>query len=231
MNQSKPSRLSKKVLVPVCVALVTSFFAVSVQAIALSRGVQTIPISYADCLARAYNALRAVGYNASPSSGASFVAGFKGPHGVYITCGVNPSQQSEINVFVATEGTSDANVPGAERVRLQQQLAQATAMPPPVQPPMMGSGFAIASSAAVARQGQEIFLRWQVPAGQAQRDWIGIFRAGERNHIGQWHYTNGAATGSGMRFVAPAPGQYEFRYLINESYDDIRARIPLSVVN
>src|SRR4051794_19548411 len=75
------------------------------SALALSRGIQDIPASYQDCLARAYAAFVAEGYNSTPSRGEGFVSGFKANHGGYINCtGLNASQMSVI-VFVATEGT------------------------------------------------------------------------------------------------------------------------------
>jgi hypothetical protein len=41
--------------------------------------------------------------------------------------------------------------------------------------------------------------------------------------VGQWAYTNGKTAG-GHRFTAPqTPGQYEFRYLLNDGYDAPRA--------
>jgi len=90
---------------------------------AVSRGFQSLPISYQECLSRAHRAFVAEGYTASPSKGESFVLGRKGNHGAYITCGVGPDNEAEVNVFVATAGSRDGGVPGRERERLQQQMA------------------------------------------------------------------------------------------------------------
>jgi hypothetical protein len=109
-------------------------------AISLSHGIQMLPISMEECGRRGAQALANEGYGqVGPSA---LMAGFKGPHGVYIYCGARPDGVTSVNIFVATENSTDGNAPGAERVRLQQRMEVAAAPPPP---PVVGgacTGFA-----------------------------------------------------------------------------------------
>jgi len=64
-----------------------------------------------------------------------------------------------------------------------------------------------------------------VPAGRPERDWIGFYLADTdvtNREYGPWQYTNGQVSGS-FEVTAPAqPGVYEFRYLLNNGYADIK---------
>ena len=61
-------------------------------------------------------------------------------------------------------------------------------------------------------------------------DWIGIFKASTPNESWiQYVWTGGARSGT-ANFTAPAePGQYEFRYLPNDTYIDIARSAPVTV--
>ena len=79
--------------------------------------------------------------------------------------------------------------------------------------------------------GQQLTVSW-VASGRATQpfDWIGLFTQGASNVAyleGWWDYTNGATAGT-MTFAPRAPGEYEFRYLLDDGYDDV-ARVPVSV--
>jgi RHS repeat-associated protein len=67
--------------------------------------------------------------------------------------------------------------------------------------------------------GGRILVSWHAPAGRPATDWIGLYKVGDPNQNYQtYQYTQGAATGS-LQFTAPAtPGQYEFRYLLEDGY-------------
>lgn len=88
---------------------------------AVSRGEQSLPVPYDECIRRARNALPAEGYSIPGYNGTSFVQAFKEIHSVYIMCNPGPDGRTWANIVVASS-TQDANVPGAERVRLQQQM-------------------------------------------------------------------------------------------------------------
>lgn len=56
----------------------------------------------------------------------------------------------------------------------------------------------------------------------SKRDWIGIFKVGDANeNYGQWFYTNGEKKGTLTFRSSIAPGEYEFRYLLDDGYVDV----------
>jgi len=120
--------------------VLAALLAPAAHAIALSHGIQLLPITLQECMQRGSAALQAEGFG-SPAP-TPLMAGFKGPHGVYLYCGSRPDGVTSVNIFVASEGTGDGNVPGAERVRLQDRMAVAAPPPPPPPPPGGCSGFA-----------------------------------------------------------------------------------------
>ena len=86
---------------------------------AMSRGQQQLAINYNECLSRARQALRTVGFTSDGSG--NFAQGFKEASGAYITCNDVPGGGMVVNIFVATT-TNDAGVPGALRQCLQAQM-------------------------------------------------------------------------------------------------------------
>ncbi len=79
--------------------------------------------------------------------------------------------------------------------------------------------------------GDPLSVNWTVNAGRPASDWIGLFQVGSPNNAyGWWRYTGGATSGT-FDLTAPLePGQYEFRYLLNNGYVDA-ARSPAVTVN
>ena len=76
-----------------------------------------------------------------------------------------------------------------------------------------------ASPAEVAPGGQ-VTVRWSAPGRENTLDWIGLYRVGTGNlDYGWWEYV---ANGSGtFVLTAPAvPGEYEFRYLVDDGFVD-----------
>ena len=64
----------------------------------------------------------------------------------------------------------------------------------------------------------------------APHDWIGLFRVGDdaHNYIA-YSYTGGAASGTAT-FTAPSqPGTYEFRYLLSNTWEEVRRSSSFSV--
>src|SRR5262245_21396560 len=80
------------------------------------------------------------------------------------------------------------------------------------------------------RPGEPLSVSWVAPGRRAGGDWIGLFGVGEPNDAyqpGFWEYTN-AASGT-MTFKAPErAGDYEFRYLVDDGYEDV-ARAAVAV--
>lgn len=83
---------------------------------------------------------------------------------------------------------------------------------------------ALTASAAEVAAGDQLSVSWVAPAGRSGGDWIGLFRIGDPNtsyEDGWWRYTNDTTSGT-LTLNAPAqPGQYEFRYLLDDWYVDV----------
>jgi len=65
-------------------------------------------------------------------------------------------------------------------------------------------------------------VTWTASSGRSFLDWIGLFKTGTSNLEYIWYeYTNGTTSGT-VRFTAPVqPGQYQFRYLLDDGYVDV----------
>jgi IPT/TIG domain-containing protein len=89
----------------------------------------------------------------------------------------------------------------------------------------------VTAIATVVSPGGDVIVTWVAPAGQSSWDWIGLFKVGEPNtNYLSYAYTGGTSSGS-RKFVAPLqPGQYEFRYLPDDGYNDAARSSPITVV-
>jgi hypothetical protein len=69
--------------------------------------------------------------------------------------------------------------------------------------------------------GQIFSVSWAGVTSLRTDDWVGLFRPGDGNFDYLYYeYTNGRQSGV-VTFTAPQPGQYQFRYLLNDGYDDV----------
>jgi hypothetical protein len=168
----------------------------SAHALAMSRGVQSLPLSYPQCLARAHEALVAEGFNAAPSTGASFVHGFKGPHGAYVICSGAQAQQAEVNIVVATENSGDGGVPGQERVRLQQRMAGVV---PPAQPAGPPSSPPVAASRCDWRTASTFIEKGEANA------WTAVYRRLNGNEFEATYTSPGDTRRSWLRMTFESP--------------------------
>ena len=86
------------------------------------------------------------------------------------------------------------------------------------------SSYSLSASPASVAPGGSVTVSWTAPAGSAPDDWIGLFRVGasHREYI-SWIYTGGATAGSAAFRMPAQTGEYEFRYLLNDGYTDLRA--------
>ncbi len=182
-------------------ALLAAFLAAPAAAApALSRGEQYLGISMAECLSRAEAALAAEGYAAWGSAPSNGRWGAKGIHSAVVLCNDARDGQQVVNIVVASE-SGDGNVPGAERVRLQQRMEGATSN---------CSGRLV----AVEVRGDGLLVSWQGLPGNPQ-DWLALAVAGAApNSHGDWFYTESARSGSKLR-ARPQPGDYELRVFFN----------------
>ena len=93
------------------------------------------------------------------------------------------------------------------------------------------SQFSLSATPSTVAAGGPLTVSWTSPPGRDQYDWIGLYRVGDtenRNYL-WWRYTNGAESGS-FNLTAPlTPGQYEFRYLLENGYTSIVSSNPVTV--
>lgn len=90
--------------------------------------------------------------------------------------------------------------------------------------------YTLAATPGTLSLGGSFVVRWTAPAGRPATDWIGFYKVGAPNSPSLWwQYTGGAASGS---FTVPAPtqpGQYEFRYLLEDGYTSVAASNPVGL--
>jgi Bacterial Ig domain/Subtilase family len=84
-----------------------------------------------------------------------------------------------------------------------------------------GGTYSLTPSPLSVDPGGSLSIAWTAPAGRPVYDWVALYRVGDPNtSFLWWTYTGGAPTGT-VGLTAPAqPGQYEFRYLLNNGYTD-----------
>jgi hypothetical protein len=204
----------------------------SSHALAMSKGQQILALSHAECLSGAAAALRTSGYTSWGDSG-NGSWGERQNQGAVILCEVTVGEREVVDILVATEGTDDPAVPGAERVRLQGLMKRtaSSAAATRVAAGCQGATYSVAVTPAVARQGQEITIRFASQGEMHDYDWIGIYPVGQgaRNKI-DWVYTTTHEYTCSWTRIAPPPGEWEIAYLLDDSYDEIRARTRLTVL-
>jgi Ca-activated chloride channel family protein len=85
----------------------------------------------------------------------------------------------------------------------------------------VASNYSVAADRSSVAPGGSLTVSWTAPAGRPYNDWVGIFRVGDPStSYGWWKYTNGATSGSFTMTAPVAPGQYEFRYLLQNGFTD-----------
>ena len=112
------------------ITLSTVFLVVAVLGIAASgfgqnptasRGEQLLAIDQGECMKRARSALLAEGYTFLTAGTYSSIFGGKSIHTAGILCNPAPENKMWVNIVVASVST-DMNLPGAERVKLQGRM-------------------------------------------------------------------------------------------------------------
>ena len=98
--------------------------------------------------------------------------------------------------------------------RAAQRVSAASAAAPPAQ-------YTLTPAPLAVNTGSPLAISWTAPAGRPATDWIGLYRVGDPNTAyGWWAYTSGATSGT-LNLTSPSQaGQYEFRYLLNNGYQD-----------
>ena len=103
--------------------------------------------------------------------------------------------------------TDQANVQGSRAISVQ---------------PPRPSPYALSVSAQSVTAGSSLSVSWVAPFGSSPYDWIAIYKVGASSIDYDdiwWDYTKGATTGT-FTIRAPAgPGQYEFRYFLDDGFE------------
>lgn len=91
--------------------------------------------------------------------------------------------------------------------------------------------YTLTASPSTAHPGETIIVSFTYPGESlTRRDWVGLFQVGGSSYIGTWfHVIN--EPDCQFSFTAPStPGQYEYRFLLNDTYDQLVAVTGLTVV-
>ncbi len=93
------------------------------------------------------------------------------------------------------------------------------------------SNYAISATPTSTGAGGTVTVKWTAPPSKHGRDWIGLFRVGDRKNEAVTKFsTDGATSGNRTVTMPTALGQYEFRYLAHNGHRLTRASLPLTVV-
>jgi ABC-type glycerol-3-phosphate transport system substrate-binding protein len=88
--------------------------------------------------------------------------------------------------------------------------------------------FTITPSTNVIDAGGQMSVSWTAPGGRAG-DWIAVVRVGGSYDDDWYGLTNGATSGTHTVTAPARPGQYEFRYLVDEGFLDVARSSPVTV--
>jgi len=80
--------------------------------------------------------------------------------------------------------------------------------------------YTVTASTNIVGPGGPLSVSWTASTGRP-KDWIGLFRVGDANRDHGWsNYTEAAKSGTFTLSAPVEPGEYEFRYLLNDGIDD-----------
>jgi PKD repeat protein len=90
--------------------------------------------------------------------------------------------------------------------------------------------YSLTASPASVIAGNPITVQWTAPDGSSPLDWIGLYHVGDADTAMLWsQYTNGAIAGTFTLLAPLDPGQYQFRYLLNDGWTDVAQSNPFTV--
>ena len=96
---------------------------------------------------------------------------------------------------------------------------------------MVEQPYSLIPSTATVVAGTPFSISWTAPRGGVL-DWIGFFLVGEPStnyELRWWQKTNAAISGTVTLAAPTTPGQYEFRYLLDDGYVDVARSSPVTV--
>ena len=127
-----------------------------------------------------------------------------------------PGRITATSIFV----TAPVHGPGAVDVEVTNPGGQRAAL---------AAGFTYTTPTLTVPQSEvgrdiEIVLNWTAPTPSSALDWIGLFIVGSANTEyleSHWIYTRAETSGAWKVRMPGQPGQYEFRYLLDDGYTDV----------
>jgi hypothetical protein len=88
--------------------------------------------------------------------------------------------------------------------------------------------YTVTPSTDVVDAGGQMSGSWTAPAARAG-DWLALFRLGGSYEDDWWGDTNDATSGRRTLTAPTRPGQYEFRYLLDDGFLEAARSIPVTV--
>jgi len=92
---------------------------------------------------------------------------------------------------------------------------------PPTPVPVTRPGYSLTTSTNIVAPGGQLSVSWTT-SNAGHNDWIALFKKGDTNMGRTWFvgWTEGAASGSFTLGAPNEPGEYEFRYLLDDGFGD-----------
>jgi hypothetical protein len=88
--------------------------------------------------------------------------------------------------------------------------------------------FTVTASTDAVDAGGQMSVNWTAPSA-GPSDWIALCRVGGGYEDDWWGFTNGEASGTRTLTAPTRLGQYEFRYLVDDSLLDLARSGPVTV--
>jgi hypothetical protein len=88
--------------------------------------------------------------------------------------------------------------------------------------------FTVTASTDAVDAGAQMSVSWTAPSARPG-DWIALFRVGGAYEDDWWGSTDGDTSGTRTVTAPTRPGQYEFRYLVDDSFHDVARSGPVTV--
>ncbi len=102
-----------------------------------------------------------------------------------------------------------------------------TPTPTPTPP---STNYTLVASPDTVTSGGQITVSWTAPSGSSSLDWVGFFRVGTSNTQYLAYLSTGGAASGSASLPWTELGQYEFRYLLNNTYTSVISSNIVTVV-
>jgi len=186
----------------------------------MRRSESLLSVTGEECLARAFRAFRAEGFNATQNM-SNGVWGSKGNRWTLIVCNAAPAGQTWANIVSSSpDEEKDAHYRDHERVgaRMGERSTD----------PVGGGQPGRMLNVEVGSQ-RNAMVSWREGTSDPN-SWVSVVPVGtpDGQHTGRWMYTKGASTGM-YDSGALAPGDYEARFYADGGYSKLLDRVRFTV--